>query len=81
MTITRVTQGMMMDRSYLSLQTGLSRLAKTQEHLSTGRVLNRPSDSPTDTTSAMRLRASLSFHGLSFPGIKPLQDRPTVLSS
>jgi flagellar hook-associated protein 3 FlgL len=60
MTINRVTQGMMMDRSYLSLQTGLSRLAKTQEQLSTGRVLNRPSDSPTDTTAAMRLRASLA---------------------
>ena len=60
MTINRVTQGMMMDRSYLSLQTGLSRLAKTQEHLSTGRILNRPSDSPTDTTAAMRMRASLA---------------------
>ncbi len=60
MTINRVTQGMMMDRSYLSLQTGLSRLAKTQEQLSTGRILNRPSDSPTDTTSAMRMRASLA---------------------
>ena len=60
MTINRVTQNMMMDRSYLSLQTGLSRLAKTQEQLSTGRILNRPSDSPTDTTSAMRMRASLA---------------------
>jgi flagellar hook-associated protein 3 FlgL len=60
MTINRVTQGMMMDRSYLSLQTGLSRLAKTQEQLSTGRILNRPSDSPTDTTAAMRMRASLA---------------------
>jgi flagellar hook-associated protein 3 FlgL len=60
MTISRVTQGMMMDRSYLSLQTGLSRLAKTQEQLSTGRILNRPSDSPTDTTAAMRMRASLA---------------------
>jgi flagellar hook-associated protein 3 FlgL len=60
MTISRVTQGMMMDRSYLSLQTGLSRLAKSQEQLSTGRILNRPSDSPTDTTAAMRMRASLA---------------------
>ncbi|HET6562032.1 MAG TPA: flagellin [Marmoricola sp.] len=60
MTINRVTQGMMMDRSYLSLQTGLSRLAKTQEQLSTGRILNRPSDSPTGTTAAMRMRASLA---------------------
>lgn len=60
MTINRVTQGMMMDRSYLSLQTGLSRLARTQEHLSTGRILNRPSDSPTQTTAAMRMRSSLA---------------------
>ena len=60
MAITRVTQNMMMERSLGSLQSGLSRLAKTQEQLSTGRVLNRPSDSPTDTTSAMRLRSSLT---------------------
>ena len=60
MALTRITQNMMMDRSYSALQTGLNRLAKTQEQLSTGRVLNRPSDSPTDTTSAMRIRASLA---------------------
>ncbi len=60
MTITRVTQNMMMERSYSSLQSGLARLSKTQEQLSTGRVLNRPSDSPTDTTSAMRLRGSIA---------------------
>lgn len=60
MTITRVTQNMMMNRSQLALQTGLSRLAKTQEQLTTGRVLNRPSDSPTDATSAMRMRAALA---------------------
>ena len=60
MTINRVTQNMMMDRSYTSLQAGLSRLARTQEQLSTGRIINRPSDSPTDATSAMRIRAALS---------------------
>ena len=60
MALTRITQNMMMDRSYNAMQTGLNRLAKTQEQLSTGRVLNRPSDSPTDTTSAMRIRASLA---------------------
>jgi flagellar hook-associated protein 3 FlgL len=60
MTINRVTQHMMMGRSYASLQTGLGRLAKTQEQLSTGRIINRPSDSPTDATSAMRIRASLA---------------------
>lgn len=60
MAITRVTQSMMMNRSLGSLQTSLSRLAVTQEQLSTGRVINRPSDSPTGAISAMRLRASLS---------------------
>jgi flagellar hook-associated protein 3 FlgL len=60
MTINRVTQNMMMDRSYSTLQLSLSRLAQTQEQLATGRVLNRPSDSPTDTTSAMRLRAAIA---------------------
>lgn len=60
MAINRVTQNMMMDRSYLSLQTGLNRLAKTQEQLSTGRIINRPSDSPTDATSAMRIRSAMS---------------------
>lgn len=60
MAITRVTQNMMTQHSLAGMQTSLARLAKIQEQLSTGRVLNRPSDSPTDTTSAMRIRSSLS---------------------
>lgn len=60
MAITRITQNMMSARSNLSLQTALSRLSRTQEQLTTGRVLNRPSDSPADTTSAMRLRSKLA---------------------
>jgi flagellar hook-associated protein 3 FlgL len=60
MAITRVTQNMMTQHSLAGMQTSLARLAKLQEQLSTGRVLNRPSDSPTDTTSAMRIRSSLS---------------------
>jgi flagellar hook-associated protein 3 FlgL len=60
MTINRVTQSMMMGRSYEALQTGLGRLSKVQEQLSTGRIINRPSDSPTDATAAMRIRASLA---------------------
>src|SRR5690242_8640786 len=51
---------MLSQRSLYSLQSGLSRLSALQEQLSTGRVLNRPSDSPTDTTSAMRIRSSLA---------------------
>lgn len=60
MTINRVTQNMMSQNSLHGLQTGLSQLARIQEQLATGRVLNRPSDSPADTTSAMRMRASIS---------------------
>ena len=60
MAITRVTQHMMSRNSVDAMQTSLGRLARLQEQLSTGRVLNRPSDSPTDTTSAMRIRSSLA---------------------
>lgn len=60
MAITRVTQGMMTRHSLAGVQTSLSRLSRLQEQLSTGRVLNRPSDSPADTTSAMRIRSSLT---------------------
>lgn len=59
MVIGRVTQSMLTDRSLSRLQTGLSRMAEIQEHLSTGRVLNRPSDNPADASSAMRLRSSV----------------------
>jgi flagellar hook-associated protein 3 FlgL len=60
MAISRMTQSMMLDRSYLTLQTVQGRLAKTQEQLTTGRVLNRPSDSPTGTSAAMRIRATIA---------------------
>lgn len=60
MAITRVTQNMLSQRSLSSLQTNLGRMAKLQEQLSTGRVINRPSDSPTGTASAMRLRDNMS---------------------
>jgi len=59
MAITRVTQRMMSDRALLGMQTGLDRLSKIQEQLTTGRIINRPSDDPTGTTSAMRLRSSV----------------------
>jgi len=56
----RVTQRMMTQSSISALQTNLTKLSKIQEQLNTGKVLNRPSDSPTDTSSAMRLRAALA---------------------
>jgi flagellar hook-associated protein 3 FlgL len=60
MAVSRMTQRMMSDRALLGMQTGLGRLAKVQEQLTTGRVINRPSDDPTATTSAMRIRGSVA---------------------
>lgn len=59
MTTMRVTQRMLTDSSVVQLQSSLSRLAKVQEQLSTGRVVNRPSDSPTEAANAMRLRGAV----------------------
>lgn len=59
MTIGRVTQRMLTQGSLASVQGGLSRLARVQEQLTTGRVLNRPSDNPTDATAAMRVRTAI----------------------
>lgn len=60
MTSVRVTQSMLSSRSLAGVHTGLARLAATQEHLTTGRVLNRPSDNPTDSTIAMRIREQMA---------------------
>lgn len=60
MSIGRVTQRMLTESSLSNLQLGLGRLARVQEQLSTGRVINRPSDNPTGTTASMRLRSSLA---------------------
>lgn len=60
MTGPRITQRLMVAHSLSALQLGLNRLADTQEKLSTGRQINRPSDSPTGTNDAMRLRAQLA---------------------
>ncbi len=56
----RVTQRLMVERSLTAMNIGMSRLARSQEQLSTGRLINRPSDSPTGTNDAMRLRAQLT---------------------
>ena len=60
MSVARVTQRMLVSGSVDQLQSSLSRLAKVQEQLSTGRVVNRPSDSPTEAATAMRLRAEIA---------------------
>ena len=60
MSTIRITQRLMVERSLTAMQTSASRLARSQEQLSTGRMINRPSDSPAGANSAMRLREDLS---------------------
>lgn len=60
MTLVRMTQNMMSRQSFSGMQTAMSRVAQAQEQLTTGRLINRPSDDPTGATSAMRIRSSLS---------------------
>jgi flagellar hook-associated protein 3 FlgL len=60
MAITRVTQRMLSQRSLTAVQGGLNRMARVQEQLETGKKLNRPSDSPADTSTALRVRSSLA---------------------
>lgn len=60
MSAVRMTQGMMSRQAMTGMQSGLNRLAQVQEQLSTGRIINRPSDDPTGATSAMRIRTSVA---------------------
>lgn len=55
--MTRVTQSLISRQALQNLQASLSRTGKLQERLSTGRQLNRPSDSPTGLVTAMQVRA------------------------
>jgi flagellar hook-associated protein 3 FlgL len=60
MSTIRITQRLMVERSLTSMQTSMNRLSRSQEQLSSGRQINRPSDSPAGTNSAMRLREQLA---------------------
>jgi flagellar hook-associated protein 3 FlgL len=60
MSTPRITQRLSVATSLNALQAGMTRLARSQQQLSTGRTINRPSDSPTGTNDAMRLRADLA---------------------
>lgn len=60
MAITRVTQRMLSERALSSVQGGLNQMARVQEKLETGKKLNRPSDSPADTNTALRVRSALT---------------------
>jgi flagellar hook-associated protein 3 FlgL len=59
MTAPRITQRLLSQHSMTSLQLNLNRLSNSQDKLSSGRSINRPSDNPTGTNDAMRIRAAL----------------------
>jgi flagellar hook-associated protein 3 FlgL len=60
MTLVRMTQNMLSRQSYSGMQIAMDRVAKSQEQLTTGRLINRPSDDPAGATTAMRIRSSLT---------------------
>ena len=55
----RITQRSIGLSSLAGLQANLARLQETQSKLSSGKAISRPSDSPTGTMSALRLRADI----------------------
>ena len=56
----RVAQSSLSTNALAGLQANLARLQRTQEQLSSGRRINRMSDSPVDGAAAMRLRGEQS---------------------
>jgi flagellar hook-associated protein 3 FlgL len=56
----RVTQHSISMSSLANVQASLNRSAKLQEQMSSGKALNRPSDSPTGTVTALSLRSQIS---------------------
>lgn len=81
----RITQRLMTEQSLASMQAGLGRVARTQEQLSTGRAINRPSDSPSGTNSAMQFREQITqnaqFMRNAGDGLARLGTADTVLTS
>ena len=55
----RITQRSIGTMSLAGLQANLARLQATQAKLSSGKAISRPSDSPTGTMSALRLRTDI----------------------
>jgi len=53
---TRVTEGSITTRVLANLQRNVARGGRIQEQLSSGKQINRPSDSPTGAVSSMQLR-------------------------
>ncbi|GAA1033546.1 flagellar hook-associated protein FlgL [Virgisporangium ochraceum] len=56
----RVTHGSIAKNVLANLQNNVNRLNETQQRLSSGKQINRPSDSPGGTVSSMELRSSLA---------------------
>jgi flagellar hook-associated protein 3 FlgL len=56
----RITQSSIAASTLANLQLSLSRGAKLQEQLSSGKVISKPSDSPTGTVSALGLRSKIA---------------------
>ena len=81
----RITQNSMNRTQLAGLNGSLSRLQQTQEQLTSGKKLNRPSDNPVDTVSAMRLRGEqrqLEQFGVSITdGLSRLRSADDALSS
>jgi len=57
--MTRVTHRTIQESTLANLQRNLTSMSSLQEQLSTGRRINRPSDDPTGTVSALQVRAEL----------------------
>jgi len=56
----RVTQTMMSNQLIRNINNNMSRLSNWQTQLSTGRVINKPSDDPVGVTYALRYRSELT---------------------
>jgi flagellar hook-associated protein 3 FlgL len=59
----RVTQRSITTTTMRGLQANQMRMQQLQEQLSSGRQVNRPSDSPVKTVEAMQFRGTLSRTG------------------
>ncbi|MCU1373106.1 MAG: flgL [Actinomycetia bacterium] len=55
----RVTQKTLNSRVQRNLQRNVTAMGKLQEQLSSGRLIQRPSDSPTGTVASLRLRSDI----------------------
>ncbi|GAA0368081.1 flagellar hook-associated protein FlgL [Bacillus horti] len=56
----RVTQSMLNNNMQSNLRNNLSRLEKVQNHLATGKLINKPSDNPIGISYSMRYRSELA---------------------